>query len=101
MGRKLNPFEKELYQRTDEVVHYVWDPIGVAGIPQARDEYDSYLPQIFTMLLELKDEGKIAAYLTEIEEVHMGLALDPKKASHVASILIDWHQNLQEKYATP
>lgn len=102
MGRKLSPFEKELYQRTNEVMHYVWDPIGVAGIPQARDEYDSYLPQVFAMLIERKDEGEIAAYLTGIEDKRMGLTPSPEKASQVVSMLTDWRETLREKYeATP
>jgi hypothetical protein len=102
MGRKLSLFEKELYQRTDEVMHYVWDPIGVNGIPQARDEYDSYLPQVFSMLIERKSEDEIAAYLTGIESKRMGLAPRPEKASQVASILINWCETLREKYeSTP
>jgi hypothetical protein len=39
MGRKLSPEQNELYKRVDEVLHYVWDSIGVAGEPHARDEY--------------------------------------------------------------
>ena len=100
MGRKLSPFEKELYQRTDEVMHYVWNPIGIAGIPQARDEYDSYLPQVFSMLIERKDEGEIAAYLTGIADKRMGLTPAPDKASQVASMLTDWCETLREKYET-
>jgi hypothetical protein len=98
MGRKFNPFEKELYQRTDEVLHYVWDPIRVAGIPLARDEYDSYLPQIFSMLIERKGEDEIAEYLTGIEDNRMGLTPGPEKTSQVASILTDWCETLREKY---
>ena len=98
MGRKLSPFEKELYQRIDEVMHYVWDPIGVAGVPQARDEYDSYLPQVFAMLLERKIEGEIASYLIDIEDKRMGLTPDPGKASKVATVLTDWCEMLRAKY---
>ena len=47
MGTKLEPHDEELYRRVDEVLHYIWDPIGVAGAPMARDEYYAYLPQIF------------------------------------------------------
>jgi hypothetical protein len=39
------PKDKELYRRIDEVVHYLWDPIGVSDVPEARDEYHSYLPE--------------------------------------------------------
>jgi len=98
MGRQLSPFEKELYQRIDEVIHYVWDPIGVAGVPQARDEYDSYLPQVFSMLIEQKGENDIAAYLTGVEDNRMGLTPVPEKAAQVASILTDWCETLREKY---
>jgi len=98
MGRTLSPFEKELYQRTDEVMHYVWDPIGVVGVPQTRDEYDPYLPQVFSMLLEQKKEGEIAAYLTGVEDERMGLTPNPERAAQVATILTDWCETLRERY---
>ena len=98
MGRKLSGFEKELYQRTDEVMHYVWDPIGISGIPQARDEYDAYLPSVFAMLVERKTEGEIAAYLASVEQGRMGLTPDSESASRVASILTDWRDTLSEKF---
>lgn len=47
MGRKLSAFERELCLRINEVLYYVWDPIGVADTPRARDEYDSYVLQVF------------------------------------------------------
>ena len=50
MGQKLPPDQMELYRRVDEVLHYLWDPIGVAGAPEARDEYYSYLPHVFSLL---------------------------------------------------
>lgn len=98
MGRKLSPFESEVHLRTDEVLQYVWDPIGVAGVPQARDEYDAYVPQVFAMLIEEKGEEEIAAYLTRIEEERMGLTPAPQKAAQVASILIDWAGALRIKH---
>ena len=42
MGRGISSLDEELYRRVDEVLHYLWDPIGVAGIPEARDEYYGY-----------------------------------------------------------
>ena len=50
MGKKLEPKDEELYRRVDEVLHYILDPIGVSGIPQARDEYYSYLPGVFQLV---------------------------------------------------
>lgn len=33
------------------VLMSVWDPIGIDGIPQAADEYDSYIPKIHKLLI--------------------------------------------------
>jgi hypothetical protein len=43
-----------------------WDPIGVAGIPEAADEYDAYGAKAYVMLMdEQASEQAIAAYLFE------------------------------------
>lgn len=59
----LSSQDKELLRRIDEVLHYRWDPIGVAGVPQARDEYESYVPQVFQLLKETVDGRDVADYL--------------------------------------
>jgi hypothetical protein len=48
------------------VLHYLWDPIGVAGIPEARDEYYGYLPQVFNLLKANAGADEIANYLFEV-----------------------------------
>jgi len=50
-----------------------WDPIGVQGIPQAVDEYDSYIDGIYRLLSNGAPNGALAQYLKEIETVRMGL----------------------------
>ena len=50
-----------------------WDPIGVRDIPEASDEYDSYLGPIASRLRKGATADELAAYLTEVEEVQMGL----------------------------
>jgi hypothetical protein len=50
MGTKLEGSQLELYRRTDEILHYIWDPIGIGGSPGARDEYDDYLGHVFTLV---------------------------------------------------
>jgi len=47
MSNKLQPKDAELFRRIDEVVHYLWDPIGISEHPEARDEYHSYLTAIY------------------------------------------------------
>lgn len=89
MRQKLTPKEKELYRQTDETLHYLWDPIGVRGIPQARDEYHSYLPRVFSMPITGSKDNEIAGYLVKIEEYSMGLSLNKENALNVARTLID------------
>jgi hypothetical protein len=89
MKEKLSTREKELYRRTDEILHYLWDPIGVSDIPQARDEYYSYLPGVFARLIENSKDHEIAVYLVKVEEESMGLTPNKEKALNIAQVLIE------------
>jgi len=89
MGKKLPPQEMKLYRQTDEILHYKWDPIGVSGIAQARDEYHAYLPQVFKRVLNDSKKEEIAEYLIEVESNSMGLTANKKKALEVATVLIE------------
>lgn len=100
MGKRLPPFEMELYRRTDEVLHYIWDPIGISGVPEARDEYYSYLPKIFKMLASSTDGKDIADYLIFVEHEMMGLSIKDKareRANEVADILLNYREYIKEK----
>jgi len=81
---------KALYQRVDEVLHYLWDPIGVSGIPAARNEYQSYVPIVFALLNENASMEQIAGYLNEIVTKQMGLRENTDATRHVAAVLQDW-----------
>jgi hypothetical protein len=98
MGRKLTPLEAELAQRVDEVLHYVWDPIGVAQVPEARDEYSGYVLRVLGMLLESANSQALIAFLLEIESAGMGLTPKPEHAHHVAELLLRWKHVLVAKY---
>lgn len=89
MGKKLPPKEMRLYRQTDEILHYMWDPIGVSGIAQARDEYHSYLPQVFQLIVNNASKEKIAAFLVDVEENRMGLTPNKEAALEIAEILLD------------
>ncbi len=90
MGIELPPNEQELYRRVDEVLHYIWDPIGVAGVPQARDEYYSYLPEVFSLLKNNADLLKIATYLERVVIDRMGLNGNREHSFEIAELLLDW-----------
>jgi hypothetical protein len=92
MGQQLSPKDMALYRAVDEVLHYVWDPIGVSNIPQARHEYHGYLPQVFNMLREGSSASTVAFYLTKVTTERMGLSENAEHDLEVARVLIEWKE---------
>lgn len=94
MGKKLDPQQIELYRATDEVLHYIWDPIGVSDAPNARDEYYGYLPQVFKMLIDESPDEKIVDYLLKMEGERMGLNPNTENAKRVVEILYEYKEKI-------
>jgi len=65
--------EKIIYSRIDELLWSDWDPIGVNNTPEARDEYQSYISEIFTLKVNDAGRDKIAMCLYNFETINMGL----------------------------
>lgn len=86
--------DKELLRRIDEILHYMWDPIGVAGVPQARDEYESYVPQVFLLLKETADGKDVAEYLRWLSTEHIGMGPNPDRDAEVVDVLLQWRGHL-------
>jgi hypothetical protein len=87
MGSKLPDDQARLYRRVDELLHYLWDPIGVAGTPEARDEYQSYAPRVFKMIVDEVPVEHIKNYLIRIETENMGLSMPDGRLDHLDSLL--------------
>ena len=51
----------------------VWDPIGVKDEPNAQDEYDGYLGDVYELLINGEPDEKIAEYLHGVVYDRMGL----------------------------
>ncbi|MEM9866485.1 MAG: hypothetical protein AAF765_02275 [Bacteroidota bacterium] len=79
----------ELERRIDEVLYYVWDPIGVSDLPHARGEYSSYTRTILNYVLK-EDEHKIAEQLGKIESTSMGMEIKKEKNLMIAKRLLDF-----------
>lgn len=69
----MTPEQKALYQKIDVVLWLEWDPIGVNEFEEARDEYYSYVHQIFSLKIQSAGEETIASTLFKIETETMGL----------------------------
>ena len=101
MNSQLTPDQKELYRRVDEVLHFLWDPIGVAGVPSARGEYNTYVHHVFSMLVERANSKVIAEYLVKTQTESMGLSMTPssrQRAEEIASILEDYRDYIHEEF---
>lgn len=93
MGQELAPEDRELHRRCDEVLHYVWDPIGVSEVPAARDEYQGYLPRLFAIVRNAPGVEPLVDYLSTVERDSMGLTPNREGLRHVAQLLLahrDW-----------
>jgi hypothetical protein len=73
-----------LYERIDKLFWEVWDPIGVFGTPEARDEYYGYLPQVFALAVRGSPPREIARNLNEVERRRMGLPGNRRRSMLVA-----------------
>ncbi len=76
-----------------------WDPIGVSDIPEAADEYDSYIPHIYSQLIHHNSEEEIFENLWKIETDNMGLFGNRGNTEKVAASLAklrDQMENDQE-----
>jgi hypothetical protein len=56
-----------------QILLHDWDPIGVADVPEAQDEYDSYISKIYGVLIRHEPRHKVVEHLWAIETEYMGL----------------------------
>jgi len=52
----------------------VWDPIGIKDEPNAQDEYDGYIGEVFELLVGKAPDESIEDYLLWAVNDHMGLS---------------------------
>ena len=86
----LGPEDSRLHPAISEVLHYIWDPIGVAGIPEARDEYDGYVNDILSLLRSDATDAAIVDFLVEIETNGMGIERPRSNSVEAVALLLRW-----------
>lgn len=90
---------EELRKRVDEVLYYVWDPIGVAREPCARNEYTSYVLQVLRIVEESDDPRPISELLSKIASETMSLTPDKIICYQTAELLIEHKNAIRKGYA--
>lgn len=96
MGQKLASHQLELYKRIDEILYYKWDPIGISDDGWARDEYQSYLPQIFNLALEYDIPEPIMKYLKFVSVKHLGLSPNNLNDIAIAKLILRTKEFIEE-----
>lgn len=81
-----------LRRAVSEVLHYFWDPIGIAGVPQARDEYEGYVEPICSLLWQGADHPALVRHLLQLSEQGMGLPGVQEQAARAADRLLEWRE---------
>ena len=74
-------------QRVREVLMNHWDPIGIAGVLEASDEYDSIALRLYSFISTKLNVGELEEEILKIERNEMGLPGNQNRAFLVASIL--------------
>lgn len=69
-----NQRSREIQESLRQVLLRDWDPIGVSDLPEAQDEYDSYVGGVYRLLASGASEDEIIEHLYRIESDEMGLS---------------------------
>ena len=64
---------KRYHKAIHDILIKDWDPIGVANETAAQDEYDSYIPGVYKLLIRRAPVRDLFEYLWQVETDHMGL----------------------------
>ena len=90
--------EQELYIRTDEALFHLWDPNCLSIDDQFREEYLTYLPHVFDLLISSEDGAELIDYLLFIEESQYGVKkgdnLALERACRLVSTLLAYKESL-------
>ena len=81
--------QKQLYKKIDEILWNDWDPIGVNDIENVRNEYQSYTPHLFSLLIQGGNKTKIAEHLYKLETISMGLSGNMQHCEEIARKILE------------
>ena len=72
-----------------EILLRDWDPIGINDVPEAQDEYDSYVGGVYRLLASHCSTEQVVDHLAKIESQTMKLGTANREhLTHVANQLL-------------
>jgi hypothetical protein len=72
-----------------------WDPIGVSDVPEAQDEYDSYISKIYGMLIRHEPRHRLVEHLWLIETEYMGLFGNRQRTEATVDRLLSFRDGVE------
>ena len=78
MGKYIDR-AREYQSAIRQILMKEWDPIGVSHVVEAQDEYDSYIPHIYSQLLHRKSEEEIFENLWDIANIWVFMATEAEQ----------------------
>jgi len=72
-----------------------WDPIGVANVPEAQDEYDGYVGEVYGMLIRHESRDKVFDFLWWVETENMGLRGNRPHTERIAGKLVKLREDIE------
>ncbi len=85
---RMTEKQEDLYKSVDDILWNDWDPIGVNDVAP-RDEYQSYVPEIFSLLIQNRTDEEIADRLYKIETETIGVIGSREHCLMIAKKLIE------------
>jgi hypothetical protein len=80
---------REQRQLVRDILWEFWDPIGVSAFDDwPKDEYDSYVGVVVSMLRSGQTAQEVSSYLYRAETEYIGMSGDQARAASVAQMLI-------------
>jgi hypothetical protein len=73
----------EIHRQIESVLLRDWDPIGVADVPEAQDEYRSYVRPAYDIAMKTRSPKAIADFLAVTERKTMGLSFASKQSLRI------------------
>lgn len=89
----LNQEHQTICNSIEKILWEDWDPICVNDTEEARDEYKSYVPIIFNLVINDASKELITNSLYNISTITMGLYGNIEHCSKIADKIISLNAN--------
>lgn len=66
---------RQIQANIRDILLHEWDPIGIIDVPEAQDEYDSYVGGLYRLLASGASVDQLVEHLRQIETIRMGLSV--------------------------